>query len=274
MKREDPLLAAILDAPQDDACRLVYADRLEEQGEAERGEFIRVQVELARPGENDSARAALQQREAELLAAHWLLWRKEVPAWASSGVVFRRGFVAEVRCTALAFLQGAGGLFRRAPVERVRLRALEGHLVALAGLPWLSRLRALRLEDTRAGRDVAEVLARSPHLGRLTDLDLTGIYVGPAGARALVAAPFVANLTSLCLMGGYLGLAGTRVLASAPSLAGLTDLNLAGNNLGDEGAAVIATSVHLGRLARLNLHVNGIGPAGRRRWPRPLTWPD
>ena len=37
MKREDPLLAAILDAPQDDACRLVYADRLEEQGEAEGG---------------------------------------------------------------------------------------------------------------------------------------------------------------------------------------------------------------------------------------------
>jgi uncharacterized protein (TIGR02996 family) len=44
----DSLLAAILDDPESDDLRLVYADWLEENGEAERAEFIRVQVELAK----------------------------------------------------------------------------------------------------------------------------------------------------------------------------------------------------------------------------------
>jgi uncharacterized protein (TIGR02996 family) len=48
MKEQDALLAAVLDAPDDDAPRLVYADWLEEHGQPERAEFIRAQVERAR----------------------------------------------------------------------------------------------------------------------------------------------------------------------------------------------------------------------------------
>lgn len=42
------LIASILANPQEDTPRLVYADFLEEQGEVERAEFVRAQVELAR----------------------------------------------------------------------------------------------------------------------------------------------------------------------------------------------------------------------------------
>ena len=59
------LLAAIRAAPDDDAPRLVYADWLDEHGQPERAEFIRLQCELARA--NDPS---LRRREAELLAAH------------------------------------------------------------------------------------------------------------------------------------------------------------------------------------------------------------
>ena len=59
------LLAVIRAAPADDAPRLVYADWLDEHGQPERAEFIRVQIELART--NDPA---LRRREAELLATH------------------------------------------------------------------------------------------------------------------------------------------------------------------------------------------------------------
>lgn len=45
------LLRRILENPADDATRLVYADYLEENGEAERAEFIRLQVELAKTPE-------------------------------------------------------------------------------------------------------------------------------------------------------------------------------------------------------------------------------
>lgn len=47
MSAEAAFLAAIVDRPDDDHPRLLYADWLEEQGEAERSEFIRVQCELA-----------------------------------------------------------------------------------------------------------------------------------------------------------------------------------------------------------------------------------
>jgi uncharacterized protein (TIGR02996 family) len=48
MTTDEGFLQAILDDVEDDALRLVYADWLEEHGQPERAEFIRVQVELAR----------------------------------------------------------------------------------------------------------------------------------------------------------------------------------------------------------------------------------
>src|SRR5678815_3911516 len=50
MTDADTLLAAILADPAADMPRLAYADCLEESGQPERAEFIRVQVELARWG--------------------------------------------------------------------------------------------------------------------------------------------------------------------------------------------------------------------------------
>ena len=43
---KEAFLKAILDDPDNDALRLVYADWLDEHGEPERAEFIRVQIEL------------------------------------------------------------------------------------------------------------------------------------------------------------------------------------------------------------------------------------
>src|SRR5205809_1061936 len=48
MATNEAFLRAILDNPEDDATRLVYADWLEEHGEAVPAEFIRVQCALAR----------------------------------------------------------------------------------------------------------------------------------------------------------------------------------------------------------------------------------
>src|SRR5262245_42711851 len=50
LTQHDALLRAVLDKPADDSSRLVYADWLEENGESERAEFIRVQCEVVRLG--------------------------------------------------------------------------------------------------------------------------------------------------------------------------------------------------------------------------------
>jgi uncharacterized protein (TIGR02996 family) len=81
------LLAAIRAAPDDDAPRLVYADSLDEYGQPERAEFIRVQIELA---QHESP--ALRRREAELLAEHHDEFA-EVSAGLQLRFRFDRGFV-------------------------------------------------------------------------------------------------------------------------------------------------------------------------------------
>src|SRR5580700_9385962 len=67
------LTAAVLQAPREDAPRLRLADSLTAQGDP-RGEFIRLQIELARPGLAEEAADQLAQRERELLAAHEAEW--------------------------------------------------------------------------------------------------------------------------------------------------------------------------------------------------------
>ncbi len=63
MTPDDAFLAAIIDRPDDDSLRLVYADWLEEHGEQKRAEFIRVQLDLATLPEGDERRKALEARE-------------------------------------------------------------------------------------------------------------------------------------------------------------------------------------------------------------------
>jgi uncharacterized protein (TIGR02996 family) len=55
MTEQQALLAAILATPQDDLPRVVYADWLDEHGQPERAEFIRVQIELAKYAPNSAA---------------------------------------------------------------------------------------------------------------------------------------------------------------------------------------------------------------------------
>ncbi len=77
---------AILDAPQDDATRLVFADWLEERGDV-RGEFLRVLVRLdalSEKGAPEDARARLRWiRERAALRERYRQLREVVPLdWA------------------------------------------------------------------------------------------------------------------------------------------------------------------------------------------------
>lgn len=133
---------SILDDPADDTRRLAFADWLDENGEPERAEFVRVQITLSKkPGHTHGQGYGEScvlcrglRREGELLARHGFDWFKlpglatytrkfggPFEGWAfkpSGGlsveypVFTRRGFVAEVRLSAAAFLGG--------PCERCR----------------------------------------------------------------------------------------------------------------------------------------------------------
>src|SRR5262245_7506119 len=105
MPDERALLAAILENPADDGVRLVYADWLDDNGQPDRAEFIRLQCQLAPLDKDDPAREGLEGREAALLAAHRDEWLVDLPAWARKKPTFRRGLVARVDCTVTQFLK-------------------------------------------------------------------------------------------------------------------------------------------------------------------------
>src|ERR1700682_1902421 len=63
MVDSEAFLATILEHPDADAPRLVFADWLEEQGETNRAEFIRVQIELSHPPLDPARRSFLKKND-------------------------------------------------------------------------------------------------------------------------------------------------------------------------------------------------------------------
>src|SRR5215204_628685 len=76
------LLAAVCEHPDEDVHRLVYADWLEDNGDPDRAEFIRGQIDLLRLGPDDERLPALAARTEELEKANLKRWKREVPRWA------------------------------------------------------------------------------------------------------------------------------------------------------------------------------------------------
>jgi uncharacterized protein (TIGR02996 family) len=113
----DGFIQSIIEDPEDDTPRLVYADWLEEYGCPERAEFIRVQIALDRLPTGDPSWASLRTREAELLDCHQREWvgplRSLLTRW-----MFRRGFLDEVAVPA-GLLNGQRDSVWPATVRRV-----------------------------------------------------------------------------------------------------------------------------------------------------------
>src|SRR6476620_2551512 len=121
MPDDDAFLRAIIANPDDDLPRLVYADWLDEHGEPERAEFIRVQCELAGVRGDMARFEKLFTRSEQLLAVHRPRWLGPL-ADLVEHATFLRGFVIQVTLPAAAFLVHADAIWHLAPVQRVKLK--------------------------------------------------------------------------------------------------------------------------------------------------------
>jgi uncharacterized protein (TIGR02996 family) len=237
MTQEESLLQAIIESPDDDAVRLVYADWLEENGQPERAELIRLEIELSGLPEASPRAEPLEEREEELLEAHALEWVRPL-SLKPEEVTFVRGLIEKVETDARCFLDCAEELFRRAPVRALKLMAWEEGVEELAARPELARLRELDLSENGLGDAVAEILGASPYVSGLRRLDLGGNRIEEAGAIALANSPHLANLTELRLDYNTIGVAGGWALARSPYLGNLRLLDLHHNffvGFGEEG---------------------------------------
>src|SRR5215472_2931540 len=93
MNAEQAFLQAIIEKPDDDGVRLIYADWLEENGQPERAEFIRLQIESALLASVGLQREGCLAREKDLLRRHGKDWLGELPRLSGiNWMRFCRGF--------------------------------------------------------------------------------------------------------------------------------------------------------------------------------------
>jgi uncharacterized protein (TIGR02996 family) len=173
-------LAAIVADPDDDTTRLAAADFLEENGDADRAAFIRIQVELARleaTGEGKSLEADhLRAKERAFLGPLSMfrqLWAAEacpelvrvvsrgggrdpLEGMRVEGVerlTWRRGFVDAVKCPARAWFRPGEAIRERQPIQHVWLTQC-GFVTRdewYAAIPGLKGLRLVEIEDADPG---------------------------------------------------------------------------------------------------------------------------
>jgi uncharacterized protein (TIGR02996 family) len=263
MFSDEALLLSVLDRPDDDAPRLVYADWLEEHGDCDRAELIRLQCDGA-----DAPRVR------ELLDRHAAEWAGPAVRRAYS-YTFRRGFVEEVTVEAGMFLESGERLFAAAPVRLLRVIGARAVLNRLVESPLLDRLRALHLTGCQIGDEGAELLAGCPFLAGVRTLRLGQNALGDRAVEALTGSDQFGELTGLVLHGNLVGDLGARLLASNTRVPHLQALDLSDNLIGDAGAAALARASGLGRLTRLNLANQFKGwSSGLRGRPYPIQPPQ
>ena len=292
---KDALFQAILDSPDDESLRLVYADYLEEHGDLERSEFIRVQCRLAHLPEKDPRQADLKARERALLQDHCTEWVRplgNLVKWPH----FFRGFVEWVDADPANFLVHAEKLLGLAPIREVsysrwesagrqlrllsecpyvaRLRAIDlgfyyyviadPELELLASLPILmERLSSLSFVECSVTEQGLRQVLISPHLKRMASVFIKYCDMDGEGAvRAVVESPCVRGLQSLSITYKELVDDAIRTLAACPALTKLRVLDLANCDITNEGAIALSSSRGLENLEYLDLGWNQIEDSG------------
>jgi uncharacterized protein (TIGR02996 family) len=296
------LLQGCKDAPDDDVPRQVLADWLEERGDADRAEFVRLSVRLAAGEIALGDEAVSLARLHELYARNADKWLGGLRDWPGR-VVFKRGLI-EARCDVKRLRQ----LDAAAPPEVIPwLESLVfnyaqqkwiGDLLETPALshfsgleltavmvtsPWLSRVAndplVTQLRRLRVGLHVAktlasiQALASGSQLTGLRALDVTeGLYDGPL--TALAEAPWLAGLSSFTCA-GWFGKAVTT-LARSPHVPRPARINWQNVSLNKAGMSQVVDSPLCEQLVDLRLSNAGINAAeaaafGSRDWPRLRT---
>lgn len=239
LAEHEAFLRAIFDAPDDDTPRLVYADFLEENGQPDRAEFIRVQCELdrLRDGGEDTGKRVdqLRAREDELffqvVPTPRAVWDMSRGFWEDidthvSGVFISPANLSdpvglrERVVTQYPYWYGQKALSVRQPGPALGPEQVE----TLFDLPFLQQVTAW-------------------HLGGHVDEQPAGPQTDDHGTYALIDMNVVSVITN----------EGVIALARHRGARRIETLILTHNNLDNDAARAIVQSSHLIRLKRLEL---------------------
>ena len=165
-KMESTVLAAeagfiseIADTPDDVTPRLIFADWLEERGDP-RGEFIRIQCELADPSEDIERRERLDERQEELRRQFEAEWTTDLKGKVLDWT-FHRGMVEYVEVDAADLYRHSEYFRKHVPIRFLTIRGSTEQLHAIHDLELLPQLVGLCLDDTSITQSDAHALSQA-----------------------------------------------------------------------------------------------------------------
>lgn len=277
------LLAACRARPADDLPRLVLADWLDENGQSERAEFVRIQVEVSHPTADVERIRRLKRREADLLAEYESEWVSgylaTVEAMKPALRPDRRGYTGPHppphRLVRGLVRVGNAVEFVDRPELRVWLRSPELHWLEQMDFTFTTVEWFVKADfpdelhgriglnvgysgaDPSAWRKQLELLAVSSNFAAVRSLT---VRRGAASHEVIeeIARADVSALVHLALPGDVLGRA-AEVVASAPFTA-LSSLDV--GPIPEAGLRALIASPYLGNLTHLNLLASPIGDGG------------
>jgi uncharacterized protein (TIGR02996 family) len=249
--------AAIRGTPEDDTPRLVYADWLDEHGDPDRAEFIRVQCALAKLGHDRRVgrkeRVRLEPREKALLTAHGDHWLAPLRAALQGSNPFDRedGWLCRLRFRR-GFLDG----------DSFGLESARRVAAACDALEPVDRVGVMECGAHYRHKSVAEI-ARWTGAGCVVGLSVA--WGSDRDIAVVVRSKSLRNLRHLGVWHGKVTDEGMVKLAAWPFATTLQTADLKDNPITDDGASALADSPYLVQLRWLDLHGTQIGSAGRKR---------
>jgi uncharacterized protein (TIGR02996 family) len=262
----EPFQRVICENPDDDTARLVYADWLDEHGDPDRAELIRIGVWLAAGVRSSAEEQSLRARERELIQQNRERWFAELPRargfeWSFGGDMewntywrFDRGFVGCVTFWSVgAYRRHANRVFRSTPIRAVAVCNVRPADIPLFAAERFAGCRYLCGNgDELEADDVARLVA-TPSLQRLQYLRIYGARIGD-DAIDRVCEPGVLPALRVLWADGLIGDRAVEALAASGHAHRLDGLHLNFNltQVGDHGAGVVAAGA-FPRLRRLSL---------------------
>ncbi len=302
-------LQAIKREPNNDALRLAYADWLGGHGDAERAEFIRVQIDSERYQAGSSEHERQTERAVELLSRHRTQWiagyESAIPAGTDlslgrpyyhyeqgirlSNLWFRRGFVDEIVFRDRSFfLLDCSDIRPTGPLPILRLQffhpgsctrlgPLEDFVEQLAAAPLLSCFREVRLEGGFSGTtdEGLRLLANEPSLlAKLGGLCLSEDEVGDPGILPILESPHLIQFRELAIDCTKCTEAVLHLLIHSDRFRGMTYLRLDYTIAGGRGLRLFGSPGRWPQLRCLCIGDCGLDDLTLRGLMRPGAFPS